>query len=401
MALVKCKNCDHLFDLDLTSPFCPKCKHNNGINITDKTNVDTTEESPVIISLCTGIRGLERGLERALQRPVTVAAFAEIEAFIITNLIAGMEAGVLASAPVWTDLKTFPWEQFHGKVHGIVGGYPCQPFSVAGKQAGTEDPRHLWPFIKTGIAAVRPVFCFFENVRGHLNLGYEEVRGDLQRLGYTVREGIYSAEEVGAPHRRDRLFILAIRNDQMENSNGSRIRNIGREVGRGTRESLIQQRDWSECTIRTLSASELENSGLLGSEIRQEQTAGIEQSGENCMWNSEGDNEWNERESRQGREFEVRGSGNELADTNNERLQGRGCSELSECSCECTSGKIGSWPARPGQPQYDWEEKRVIESGLGITINGYNFRDDLLRAAGNGVVEQTAELAFRDLLTKF
>ena len=128
----------------------------------NKNNVDTTKESPVILSLCTGLlRGLEIGIEHSLQQQCTIAAYAEIEAIIVENLLQGMEKGLLDAAPVWTDIKTFPFEIFRGKVHGIIGGYPCQPFSVAGNQKGTEDPRHLWPYIKDGIEAIRPIFCFF------------------------------------------------------------------------------------------------------------------------------------------------------------------------------------------------------------------------------------------------
>jgi len=122
-----------------------------------------------------------------------------------------MEAGLLGCAPIWTDLKTFPWSDFHGKVDILTGGYPCQPFSAAGKRAGTEDPRHLWPFISAGIAAMRPSACFFENVEGHISLGLPDVIEDLAGLGYRTTWGLFSAAEVGAPHQRKRVFILAYR----------------------------------------------------------------------------------------------------------------------------------------------------------------------------------------------
>jgi DNA (cytosine-5)-methyltransferase 1 len=118
--------------------------------------VDHPFKSPAVLSLCTGMRGLERGLERAIG-PTRTVAYVEIEAFIIENLVRQMEQGVLAPTPVWTNLKTFPAEQFHNKIHGITGGYPCQPFSVAGKRAGTEDPRHLWPSILSIIRATNPI----------------------------------------------------------------------------------------------------------------------------------------------------------------------------------------------------------------------------------------------------
>ena len=122
-----------------------------------------------------------------------------------------MEAGLLDAAPIWTNLKTFPWSEFCDRVDILSGGYPCQPFSAAGKRLGTEDPRHLWPFIAAGIVSMRPRVCFFENVEGHISLGLREVISELEGLGYKVAWGIFSAREVGAPHQRKRVFILAKR----------------------------------------------------------------------------------------------------------------------------------------------------------------------------------------------
>ena len=114
-------------------------------------HVDSTQN---IISFCTGIRGIERGIEMLF--PVRARCFVEIEAFAIANLVAEMEAGFLAPAPIWSNAKTFDPKPFRGKIHGIVGGYPCQPFSRAGKRGGDSDPRHLWPNILATIKTVRP-----------------------------------------------------------------------------------------------------------------------------------------------------------------------------------------------------------------------------------------------------
>lgn len=162
------------------------------------------------VSLCAGYGGIDLGLKRAIPSLRTVA-FSEIEAYACANLVAKMEAGQLDPAPVWTDLKTFPWGAFHGRVDILSGGYPCQPFSAAGKRLGTDDPRHLWPFIATGIRLMQPRFCFFENVEGHISLGLRAVIEELAELGYTATWGIFSAAEVGAPHQRKRVFILAHR----------------------------------------------------------------------------------------------------------------------------------------------------------------------------------------------
>ena len=161
------------------------------------------------ISLCTGYGGIDLGLRRAIPNLRTVA-YAEIEAFACENLLARMEAGQLDAAPIWSDLKSFPWKEFSGLVDILSGGYPCQPFSAAGKRLGTEDPRHLWPYIADGIRVLRPRICFFENVEGHISLGLSDVIEDLAGMGYRTTWGIFSASECGAPHQRKRVFILAV-----------------------------------------------------------------------------------------------------------------------------------------------------------------------------------------------
>lgn len=160
------------------------------------------------VSLCAGYGGIDLGLKRAISNLRTVA-FSEIEGFACANLVAKMEAGLLDAAPIWTNLKTFPWKDFFGKVDILSGGYPCQPFSAAGKRLGTDDPRHLWPYIADGIRIMQPRVCFFENVEGHISLGLREVVEELGSLGYKTTWGIFSAREVGAPHQRKRVFILA------------------------------------------------------------------------------------------------------------------------------------------------------------------------------------------------
>ena len=164
-----------------------------------------------MVEWCAGYGGIHLGLKRAIPN-LRVIAYGEIEAFACANLVAKMEAGLLDAAPIWTDIKTFPCEEFRHRVDILVAGYPCQPFSAAGKRLGTEDPRHLWPHIARSIRVIRPQLCFFENVEGHISLGLSTVVSDLEELGYKVSWGIFSASEVGAPHQRKRVFILAVSN---------------------------------------------------------------------------------------------------------------------------------------------------------------------------------------------
>jgi DNA (cytosine-5)-methyltransferase 1 len=338
-----------------------------------------------LLSLCTGLRALERGIARAVatlrgssesdqwreEDILKPAAYVEIESIAAYNLVAQMEQRVLAPAPVWTDLKTFPWHAFHGKIHVLTGGYPCQPFSQAGLQQGILDPRHLYPYIEHGVDAVRPVCCFFENVANHLNLGYREVKHSLESLGYAVKEGIFSAQEVGAPHIRKRLFILAVANAYSGESREGR-RNFAEMFGipQGQRQpkhcASLSGRD---CAIvdNTHGQRKLQSQGIVqsiggrlddpseGVGLANSFSAGLE--------------EWQKQSTQQKRSTTQRGS--------DER----------------------GWPARPGQSQHSWEHPR-LESRMGFTANGYDFTEDLLRMAGNAVVEQTAELAFLTLLQK-
>lgn len=91
----------------------------------------------------------------------------------------------------------------------ICGGYPCQPFSTAGKRGGADDPRHLWPDMFRIIRTLRPRFTILENVPGHVSLGFRDVLGDLASIGFDAEWSVVSACSVDAPHMRERLFVVA------------------------------------------------------------------------------------------------------------------------------------------------------------------------------------------------
>ncbi|MDA3910974.1 MAG: DNA (cytosine-5-)-methyltransferase [Bacteroidales bacterium] len=321
-----------------------------------------------IISIATGTGGLEAGLERAGIK-LRVVSFVEIEAFIIANLVAAMETLQLDAAPIWADIKTFPAQRFHNKIHGITAGYPCQPFSNAGKREGEKDPRHIFPDILRTIKATNPIWCFFENVEGHITLGFDEVYNSLQNLGYNIEAGIFSAEEVGAPHRRKRLYILAIK---MEYSNATTIERIF---------------NGANATLSNLgSSSPVSNTNHNGSRTKpdniQKETSKTERTAQReyrkRLWN----------------EF---GNGCNVPNSNSLRID----KSIQNSKSELTFENGIKFPAPRNSNQYEWEEPRTTKSGMGCTVNGYNFRIDLLRALGNGVVPQAAELAFTTLLKKF
>ncbi|WP_411958283.1 DNA cytosine methyltransferase [Paracoccus homiensis] len=136
-------------------------------------------------------------------------AFVEWEDWPRAVLIAAQAARYFAPAPIWDDLRSFDARPFSGAFDTVLAGYPCQPFSAAGKRGGTADPRHLWPEVARVVGECRPEWVFLENVAGHVTLGLETVLRELWGLGYTPAAGLFSAAEVGAPHQRLRIFILA------------------------------------------------------------------------------------------------------------------------------------------------------------------------------------------------
>lgn len=164
------------------------------------------------VSLCAGIGGIDLGLERlGAARSV---CYVEREAFPASRLVAAMQRGQLAEAPIWSDLRTFDASAWRGSVDLVIGGYPCQPFSLAGQRQGKYDPRHLWPEVLRIYRDSGARYLFCENVAGHLSLGFADVLADLAKVGATVEWGLFRASDVGAPHKRERLFFLADSNGE-------------------------------------------------------------------------------------------------------------------------------------------------------------------------------------------
>ncbi len=370
-------------------------------------DVDNTEETR-IISFCTGYGGIELGLRRIGPSFRTVC-YVEIEAFACTNLVAKIEEGKLDAAPVWTDIKTFDGRPFHGKVHGIIGGYPCQPFSNAGLRKGSSDPRHLWPYILEHIGTIRPVWCFFENVSGHLTLGFDEVFKSLRGLGYAVEAGLFTASEVGAPHKRERLFILAYDGDgnsrqgcnaSMEHCSGFRGRQDTKtpSIAGGCGDGELA---YSRCNKqKRINRNRKSQNGAAQERRSSNRRDSQSSSGSNGkLGNTDGKHRGTHASGRDS-DTETRSADKELADSNR-----AGCEE--QCRAESVQQEQRSaecictrWPARPRQEQYDWESPRTVKSGMGRTVDGFKSRVDELRLLCNGVVPQTAELAFRELMGK-
>ena len=158
------------------------------------------------LSLFSGIGGLDLAAEMAGFRTVGQCEWADYP----TKGLAKHWPDV----PRWRDIRTLTGESFHEKtglrtVDVISGGFPCQPFSVAGKRRGKEDDRYLWPEMLRVISELRPAWVVGENVAGIVNMALDQVYADLENEGYSVQALIIPACAVDAPHRRDRCAIVA------------------------------------------------------------------------------------------------------------------------------------------------------------------------------------------------
>jgi len=151
-------------------------------------------------SLFAGIGGIDLGLERAGMR---CRWQSEIDPYASRVL-----AKHWPDIPNLGDIRDIDWTTVE-RTDVVAGGYPCQPFSSAGYRQGQHDPRHLWPEFARTLRILRPRYAIMENVAGHLSLGFGDVLKDLAALGYDCRWDCVPAASVGAPHRRDRVFIIA------------------------------------------------------------------------------------------------------------------------------------------------------------------------------------------------
>jgi len=137
----------------------------------------------------------------------------EYEQYAAEVLLHRQNAGDLEAFPVWDDVRTFDGRPWHGIVDVVSGGFPCQDISAAGKGAGIGGSRSgLWAEMARIIGEVRPQYAWVENSPLLIPRGLAVVLGDLAEMGYDARYGIVSAANAGAPHKRDRCWVLAYSN---------------------------------------------------------------------------------------------------------------------------------------------------------------------------------------------
>lgn len=159
-----------------------------------------------VLDLFSGIGGFSLGLERAGMETV---AFCEIEEFCCKILNKHWP-----NVPIHNDIKELNGKKYRGTIDVVCGGFPCQPFSVAGKRAGKEDDRHLWPEMLRIISESKPAWVIGENVSGFVGMELDSCITDLENEDYAVTAFILPACALNAMHRRDRVWIVANNNSE-------------------------------------------------------------------------------------------------------------------------------------------------------------------------------------------
>jgi len=157
-----------------------------------------------VLDLFSGIGGFSLGLEWA---GMSTVAMCEKDPYCRKIL-----AKHWPDLTIHEDIRNLDGRQYTKSIDLVCGGFPCQPFSVAGKRKGTDDDRHLWPEMLRVIQESRPRWVIGENVFGFVNMALDDVQADLEREHYEVRKFLLPAVAVDARHRRDRIILIAYSN---------------------------------------------------------------------------------------------------------------------------------------------------------------------------------------------
>ena len=167
---------------------------------------------------------------------IETVAFCEIEEFprkVLQKNFPGI--------PIHQDIRDLDGSDYAG-IDIITGGYPCQPFSTAGKRKGSDDPRHLWPEMFRVIQASRPTWVVCENVAGHISMGLDEVLADMESINYTGQAVIIPACAKNAAHERKRVWIIFYANGinavGSDRPSGADIQTEKREAKKGIKKRI-------------------------------------------------------------------------------------------------------------------------------------------------------------------
>ena len=372
-------------------------------------------------SMFAGVGGLDLGLQLVVPGARTVL-YIERDSYSAAALVARMEDSSLDRAPVWDDIATFDGKPWRGSVDLIMGGFPCQDISVAGKGAGIEGKRSgLFYELMRVVDEVRPRYVFLENVSGIIGRGLDAVLARLAESGFNAEWLCLRASGVGAPHRRERWFCLACADGDRSPPRGpvgeertdggcTRGESGAHECPEATREGVpLAYRDPDGC--------ERERSGGLLDGKRASQRHDVdgcddavadarhvqpeEPQGADSI-SRQRSQEWR-------REFVAAGTRTGCRDSHGDRADGN----AGNAATTVDTRSLGVFP--PGPTDHDaWRDilnhhphlAPAVESGVRVLVDGLPglvvdaSRADQLRCSGNGVVALQAAVAFRELVRR-
>jgi len=278
--------------------------------------------------------------------------------------------------PIYDDVCTLTAERL--KEDGIIGpsrtidiisgGYPCQPFSNAGKRQGKEDDRHLWPEVYRLLQEIRPRWFVGENVAGHVTLGLDDVLSDLGDIGYSAQPFVIPSSAVGAPHRRDRVFIVGYAaSSGLSEWRQPRLTKESAETGTGVEPE--SERSGEDVAHTSSVRSQTEGT--------EQQTTG---SSRECPYVADPNDKGVERGQN------TRSISCNRSERRNKHVRRRSSNEAGRAIESSLGGVLDGlsnwldgyqWPAGLGAEQYDWEPPRVA--------TGVKDRVGRLKALGNAV----------------
>ena len=326
----------------------------------------------------------------------------EWEAYAASVLCARQNDGALPAFPIWDDVRTFDGRPWRGIVDVVSGGFPCQDISAAGKGAGIEGERSgMWTEMARIIGEVRPRFAFVENSPMLTSRGLGRVLGDLAALGYDARWGVLGAVDAGAPHKRDRIWIVANAEhgrytDAVSGVNGKTLDLSGEDRAQGRRTGMPIRTDG---VVRHRSTDRIQDQSWIvsnaddrGDRRREQQPEGSEGAG--YVADAIGEQRdrcgsWGEQDGR----TELADNGQAMADayevgfSESAHLKKLGRNRFSISN---NAGRGNEW-------EHTTEKWWATEPDLGRVANGVAARVDRLKAIGNGQVPAVAALAWEML----
>ncbi len=324
-----------------------------------------------------------------------VVCAVEKDAYCVEILLRRQEEGHLPPFPVWSDARTFDGTAWRGVVDIVSAGFPCQPFSSAGKRAGEADERNLWPETIRIIREVKPRWVLLENVSSLLRFPYfGRILADLAASGFVGRYDCIPASAVGAPHRRDRLWIMA-------HAPGERCGETGRLQHGGSTQRTPRSRSSvpgaegghelpeaapggdDERLLGAHGGARSQTRDYAGDVIGGPEMAHAESESERpglCEAGAPGDGRGRSGDS---------SSPAEVLDAQRQRLQGEQPPRPAPQPVDGAS--------RTGQPG---PQAWPVEPGMGRVAHGVAHRVDRIRALGNGQVPRVEAAAYRALSRK-